>query len=141
MMGPCFRPAGFKGYDMAKILVVDDDAAMRITLTRVLIDAGHEVMVAADGTKGLAAYRKTPADVLLLDLFMPDKEGLETIVELRREFPAAVIIAMSGHRKMDLMLRAAEGLGAVRSIAKPFEPAALLALIQQAASSKGAART
>jgi FixJ family two-component response regulator len=63
---------------------------------------------------------------------MPNKEGLETIVELRREFPQAAIVAMSGHRKMDLMLRAAQGLGAVLSIKKPFEPEALVALVEQA---------
>ena len=117
---------------MAKVLIIEDDAAMRITLTRTLIASGYDIAVASDGVKGLAAYRNTPTDVVLIDLFMPNKEGLETIIELRKEFPQAAIIAMSGHRKMDLMLRAARELGAVLSIKKPFEPEALVALIEQA---------
>lgn len=114
---------------MTKVLIVDDDSAMRITLTRILVAAGYDVTVAADGVKGLAAYRAAPADVLLIDLFMPTKDGLETIVEMRREFPRSAIIAMSGHRRMDVMLRTAKNLGAVMTLEKPFEPEQLLALI------------
>jgi DNA-binding NtrC family response regulator len=117
---------------MAKVLIVDDDSSMRIALTRILIAADHDVIVAADGLKGLAAYRAVPADVVVIDLVMPNKEGLETIIELRREFPQAAIIAMSGHRRMDLMLRTAKLLGAVLTLEKPFEPEALLALIDEA---------
>jgi DNA-binding NtrC family response regulator len=117
---------------MAKVLIIDDDPAMRVTLTRTLIASGYDVGVASDGVKGLAEYRHAPTDVVLIDLYMPNKEGLETIVELRKEFPQTVIVAMSGHRKMDLMLRAAKGLGAVLSIKKPFEPEVLVALIEQA---------
>lgn len=120
---------------MAKVLIVDDDANLRVVLARKLIAAGHDVSVATDGIKGLAQYRAKPADVLLVDLFMPHKEGLETIVELRTEFPTAAIIAMSGHRRMDLMLRAAQGLGAIWTLAKPFEPEILTALIQKVTNS------
>ena len=116
---------------MAKVLIVDDDPGMCVTLARTLIGAGYDVSVAADGVKGLAQYRASPADVVLIDLFMPRKEGLETIVELRKEFPRAAIIAMSGHRRMELMLRAAQGLGAVSTLSKPFDPETLITLVQK----------
>jgi len=62
---------------------------------------------------------------------MPEKGGLETLVGLQREFPQVAVVAMSGHRKVELMLRAAKGLGAIRTFAKPFEPEALLALVAE----------
>ena len=114
---------------MGKILVVDDDAATRLGLARILRGAGHQVELADEGRECLNLYRTSPADVVIMDLFMPGKEGLETLVELRREFPAAAVIAMTGHRGVELMLRAAKGLGAVSTLAKPFESEVLLAAV------------
>jgi DNA-binding NtrC family response regulator len=116
---------------MGKILLVDDDAATRLTVARILRDAGHLVELAEDGRECLGLYRNAPTDVVIMDLFMPEKDGLETLIELRREFPHVAVVAMSGHRKVELMLRAAKGLGAIRTLAKPFEPEALLALVAE----------
>ena len=116
---------------MGKILLVDDDAATRLAVSRILRGAGHAVVVADNGRQCLDLYRVAPADVVMLDLYMPDKNGLETLIELRREFPYASVVAMSGHRQLELMLRAAKGVGAIRTIEKPFEPEALLALVAE----------
>jgi CheY-like chemotaxis protein len=116
---------------MGKILLVDDDAATRLTVARILSGAGHLVELAQDGRECIEKYRVAPAEVIIMDLFMPEKDGLETLIELRREFPHVAVVAMSGHRKVELMLRAAKGLGAIRTIAKPFEPEALLALVAE----------
>ena len=116
---------------MGKILLVDDDAATRLTVARILRDAGQLVELAEDGRKCLDLYRNAPADIVIMDLFMPEKDGLETLIELRRAFPQVAVVAMSGHRKVELMLRAAKGLGAVRTIAKPFDAEALLALVAE----------
>ena len=116
---------------MAKILLVDDDAATRLAVARILRDAGHLVELAEDGRECLDLYRNSPADVVVMVLFMPEKDGLETLIELRREFPHVAVVAMSGHRKVELMLRAAKGLGAIRTLAKPFEPEAFLALVAE----------
>ena len=113
----------------ARILVIDDEPAMRAVLNRVLRDAGYDVAFAADGANGLVEYRKAPADVVIVDLYMPDKDGLETIVELGKASPVPAIIAMSGHRTKDLMLHSAERLGALEVIGKPFEPEALLQMV------------
>jgi DNA-binding NarL/FixJ family response regulator len=64
----------------------------------------------------MALYRAAPAEVVILDIFKPDKDGLETIIELRREFPHVSVVAMSGHRAVDLMLNVAKDLGAVRTL-------------------------
>lgn len=117
---------------MPRLLVIDDDEAMRLALAGTLKAAGYDVATAADGAAGLAAYRAAPADLVVVDLYMPGKEGLETLVQLRREFPNAAVVAMSGNRNMELMLRAAEKLGAVQTIAKPFEPSEMLELVQKA---------
>lgn len=117
---------------VSRLLVIDDDEAMRRALARLLKEAGYDVTTAPDGAAGLAEYRAAPADLVIVDLYMPGKEGLETLVQLRREFPKAVVIAMSGNRNLDLMLRAAEKLGAVLTIAKPFEPGEMLTLVQKA---------
>ena len=126
---------------MGRILLVDDDAAARLTIARTLREAGHTVELAEDGRQCVDLYRAQPADIVLLDLFMPNKDGLEALLELRREFPQVVVVAMSGHRKLELMLRAAKGLGALRTIAKPFDPEALLALVaEELAQGKGRAQ-
>ena len=116
---------------MGRILLVDDDASTRLTVARILRDAGHLVELAEDGRKCLDLYRNAPADIVIMDLFMPEKDGLETLIELRREFPHVTVVAMSGHRKVELMLRAAKGLGAIRTLAKPFGPETLLALVAE----------
>src|SRR5260370_25461560 len=80
---------------MARILVVDDDHDICEVLEMGLTHAGHEVRVAADGASALRLVRAEPFDPIMTDIFMPGKEGIETIMELRRDFPAPKLVAMS----------------------------------------------
>ena len=97
---------------------------MREVLQRLLDTAGYVTAFAANGADGLVEYRRMPAVLVIVDLFMPEMDGLETIVELGKESPT--IIAMSGHPGRDVMLHCSERLGALETIGKPFEPAALV---------------
>jgi CheY-like chemotaxis protein len=117
---------------MARILVIDDEADMRALLDEMLRAGGHEVVLACDGRDGVAKYRANRADLVITDLFMPNQEGLETIVELRRDFPGVVIIAMSGKTSASAMLSIAVRLGAVEVLIKPFQPAELLGAVARA---------
>jgi CheY-like chemotaxis protein len=114
---------------MPRLLVVDDVAMVRVAVRAAFAAAGYRVTEAASGAEALDAYRKEPADLVLCDLFMPEKDGLEVIQELTQEFPGVRIIAMSAGRfgAPDL-LPDAERLGAVATIKKPFRPSAALAL-------------
>jgi CheY-like chemotaxis protein len=114
---------------MARILVVDDDHDICEVLAMGLKHAGHEVRVAADGASALR-----PFDLIITDIFMPGKEGIETIMEIRRDFPAVKVVAMSGGgRTGDLhYLRDAVALGAVRTLRKPFGRAELLDAVRAA---------
>ena len=116
---------------MARILVIDDDADMRALLEQTLKSAGHEVALAADGRKGVEQYRTKPADLVITDIFMPNQEGLETIMELRRSFPEVAIVAMSG-RVPGTMLSIAQKLGAVEVLQKPFVAEELLLAVARA---------
>ena len=116
---------------MARILVIDDDAEMRAVLQQALTAAGHEVALAADGGQGMELLRATPADLVVTDLFMPRQEGIETIVQLRRDFPELPIIAISGNPEATDMLTVARRLGAVKTLEKPFQPQELLSAVAE----------
>src|SRR5260370_37787243 len=81
---------------MARILVVDDDHDICEVLEMGLTHAGHEVRVAADGASALRLVRAQPLHLIITDIFMPGKEGIETIMEIRRDFPAVKVVAVSG---------------------------------------------
>ena len=108
---------------MASILVVDDDAAVRAAVREVLERAGHEVTEAGNGLEGLREYRSHPADVVVTNIVMPEKDGLELIQELKSSFPDARIIALSGYDEYGDTgyLHLAEQLGAVATLTKPFD--------------------
>jgi CheY-like chemotaxis protein len=118
---------------MVRILVVDDDDAVREVLGESLEAAGHEVRTAADGGRAIRIAAEWPPDVVVTDIVMPEKEGLETIIELRRTHPAVRIIAISGGGVVgpDDYLVPAEGLGADRCLAKPFRLGELSELIEE----------
>jgi CheY-like chemotaxis protein len=107
---------------MKRVLVADDDADVRESLRKVLVAAGYQVDVAGDGQSLLALHREKPADVLLIDIYMPDVDGLEAMIRLKSEFPGVKIIAISGGGFRDGadVLTMAAHLGAVRTVAKPF---------------------
>lgn len=108
---------------MANILVIDDDDIFRDVLVGALQHAGHTVRQATNGVEGLKMFHEQPADLVMTDIVMPEKEGLDTIRDLRREFPQARIIAMSGGLAHDpkLYLHMAEKFGASAVLAKPFD--------------------
>ena len=116
---------------MARILIVDDDAQFRKMLRMMLEKGGHEIFEAPDGKVGLALYKKDPTDLVISDIFMPHKEGLQTIKELRQDFPDAKIIAVSGGGKVKGFdyLDDAELFGANRTLAKPFTGKDVLAAV------------
>lgn len=118
---------------MARILIIDDDMAVRAVIKGALSDEGYEVLEAADGNEGLKCYQNSPTDLVITDLIMPEKEGIETIVELRREFPEVKIIAISGGTLYGSSdnLRMAERLGARRTLTKPFKIPDLLEAVRE----------
>jgi len=124
---------------MARILVIDDTEEVRWFLRLILEKAGHEVLEAPDGVQGLQAYHRQAADLVLCDLFMPEKEGLETIRELRGRHAGAKIIAISGgcpSTSVDF-LPLARKFGAARALHKPFDACQLLAAVGEVLSAPG----
>ena len=107
---------------MHKILLIDDDAGMRSVLQRALQSGGFEVEVASDGREGMKAFETNPADLVVTDLVMPNQEGIETIVALRKQNPQLPIIAISGvtHIKPGDSLKLASKLGVNATLEKPF---------------------
>ena len=118
---------------MARILVMDDDELLRGALRVVLEAAGYVVMEAADGDAGLRLQREQGADLALVDIFMPERDGLEVIRALRAEIPQPKIVAMSGGGQTGQIdvLSAAAAFGASRTLLKPFPPRELLKAIRE----------
>lgn len=115
----------------ASILVIDDDAIVRRTLQEILESEGHRVSCAENGRHGLVAFGRQRPDLVITDIIMPDQEGIETIVHLRKIWPKGPIIAISGGGRIGNVdfLQMAERIGADAILAKPFEPEELLALV------------
>jgi DNA-binding response OmpR family regulator len=118
---------------VARILIIDDEDQPRRMLQQVLIRAGYEVVEARDGNQGLQLFRVSQTDLIITDILMPEKEGLETIIDLRREFPAVKIIAISGGGRTGHLnfLEVAKRLGAQRTLQKPFELQEMLAAVRE----------
>jgi DNA-binding response OmpR family regulator len=106
-----------------KILVIDDDHLVRYALSKILSSYGYEVVTASDGKRGMIVLRDEHPDAVITDIIMPEQEGIDTIIQIRRERPGIKIIAISGGgriRNIDF-LEMAQSLGADEVIAKPFE--------------------
>ena len=114
-----------------QVLVIDDDEAVRQTIALLLEDVGIEVVQAADGKEGLRAFQRARPDLIVTDIIMPEKEGIQTIAEIRASGSKTGIIAISGGGagSADLYLNMAEELGADATLAKPFRPSDLLSLV------------
>lgn len=108
---------------MKRILVIDDDWQMREMMHQALERAGYEVEDAANGKIGMNLHREKPVDLVITDLIMPEKEGIETIRELRKDFPDLKIIAISGGGRASAegYLSVAKTIGANRTLSKPFD--------------------
>ena len=116
---------------MARILVIEDDPGMRLMLGEVLKRPGFDVVLAANGREGVELARARPADVVITDLFMPEKEGLETIKEIHQDSPQAAIIAISGKPGAPALLAVAQRFGASRVVQKPFTPEEILTVVEE----------
>ena len=120
---------------MANILIVDDDAAVQATIRIVLERAGHAVVVAGDGRKGLAIFEDGDFDLLVLDIFMPGMDGLETMKLIHQRQPLIPILVISGQpiswdsSAAPDFLKMATKLGAIVGLQKPFRPAELLTAV------------
>lgn len=119
---------------MATILVIEDNSEIRNVLCVMLEKAGHEVRDSLNGEEGIEKYREWQADLVMTDLFMPKKAGIETISELMEINPEVKIVAMTAHGTEEQydFLRVAEALGAVATLDKPFSNKELLDIVEAA---------
>jgi len=116
-----------------KILIIDDDAAIRKVVRTVLERNGFEVVEAGDGETGVKIYKETAADLVIIDIFIPGKGGLDTIMEIRRDFQDAKIIAMSGGgptMSAEGCLLLSRGLGVQQTLHKPLSMRELLEAVE-----------
>ena len=121
---------------MARILVIGDNADIRETVQEILALRGHDAIVAKDGDAGLRHFDSQGFNLVITDLFMPNKDGLETIGEIRGRFPMVPIIAISGSLTTGInvqpaYLKLAAIKWGVRVLPKPFDPEELLVLVNE----------
>jgi DNA-binding response OmpR family regulator len=117
---------------MARILVIDDEAELRRIIRIALEQAGHEVIEARNGDDGLRQHDDAAADLIITDIMMPETDGIETIIALRRHNPCIKIIAISGGGRVGdtNFLTLAAKLGADQVLAKPFRREQLLETVR-----------
>jgi CheY-like chemotaxis protein len=118
---------------MTRILVIEDDDDVRDLLRQILERSGYEVEEASDGVEGIKRYREKQSDLIITDIIMPRKEGIETITDLRIEFPDVKVIAISGGGRLgpEPYLEVAKGFGANRIIMKPFTSGEILGAVSE----------
>ena len=116
--------------DKTRILVVDDDDQILKVLEQLLEFAGYDVVKASNGNEATRIYREAQPDLIITDLIMPEKDGLEVIGDIKRDFPDAKIIAISGGNPGSKYLNEAGRLGASRTIRKPFHANDILEAIR-----------
>ena len=117
---------------MENILIIDDETPIRSMVRLILERAGYTVREAQDGIEGIRVFRETPADLIITDLIMPNKDGIGMIIELKKDFPALKIIAMSGGglNRPEGYLRGAQKLGAACTLSKPLNRNDLLRAVR-----------
>jgi two-component system response regulator (stage 0 sporulation protein F) len=125
---------------MAKILVLDDEPSILLMIKKMLEKAGHEVEIALNGIEGTRLFEKNKPDLLITDIIMPEKEGLETILELRSKHPDLKIIAISGGGRIgpDGYLPGAKLLGANLVFQKPLDQKEFLNAVSLLLNESGA---
>ncbi len=123
---------------MTRVLVIDDDDAIREVMQRTLADAGYLVLCAADGSAGLRSFQEFLPDLVITDIIMPEREGIETIRAIRSLDAAVPIIAVSGGARIGSLdvLSLAEKFGANRVLVKPFFGSALLNTVREILASR-----
>jgi DNA-binding NtrC family response regulator len=118
---------------MKKILIIDDEPHILLMLKKMLERVGYEIDLAANGNEGLELFKKLPSDLVITDIIMPEKEGLETIRAMKRMSPELKIIAMSGGGKVsaDNYLEIAKIFGASKVIEKPFTQQDMVSAVEE----------
>jgi DNA-binding response OmpR family regulator len=118
---------------MADILFIEDDELVRQSLTLALRSAGHAVHAARDGREGMEKFSSVNPDVIITDIIMPNQEGIETIIEIRKMNSTLPIVAISGAGGSDTIdfLKAATVLGATKVLRKPFGASALVDAVDE----------
>ena len=118
---------------MARILIIDDESQIRSMLRLMLERAGYEIAEAPDGIEGIRQYRENPADLIITDLIMPNKDGIGMIIDLKKEFPKVKILAMSGGgvNRPEGYLDGAKKLGATRTLTKPIDREEMLKAVKE----------
>jgi CheY-like chemotaxis protein len=119
---------------MAKILVIDDDPVICGVIQQILEAEGHHVVLASDGEDGLVKYYKNAPDMVVTDVLMPGKDGLEVLKEIRlRDVSTPVIAFSSGRRAItpDFILTSTTLVGATRTLGKPFTRVQLLEAVRE----------
>jgi len=125
-------PADQPGHTPPVILLIDDEESFRCVIKQVLVNAGFEVVEAANGAQGIQYFYDNPADMIITDIIMPEKEGIETIIELKKAFPSVKLVAMSGGGwyGTDIDFDMAKKLGA-KTLDKPFALQDLLDVVHE----------
>ncbi len=116
---------------MSRILIIEDHPQVSNVLRRILEAVGYEVGEASSGWDGLQQLRECPADLVITDLLVPLHDGLDTILQMTREFPKVKIIAVTGASWDFNVLDVAKALGASHAFAKPFEADALIDAVHE----------
>jgi CheY-like chemotaxis protein len=119
---------------MARILLIDDDDLVRKMIYLTLEHLGHEVVEAHNGKEGIRLFDRDTTDLVITDLIMPEMEGIETILRLRKIKPGIPVVAMSGGGRIKAsdLLPSAQQLGAKATLQKPFTKDELVAAIDAA---------
>jgi DNA-binding response OmpR family regulator len=114
------------------ILIADDEPAICTLLARVLTGAGYAVDLASDGYEAVRRFEAAHYDAAIIDVIMPNKEGIETMIEVKRRWPGCKVIAMSGGGRIgaEQFLDLARAFGVDSTLAKPFRPAAVVGALQ-----------
>ncbi|UCE65350.1 MAG: response regulator [Candidatus Zixiibacteriota bacterium] len=118
---------------MANILIIEDDQRLRLALKENLMFRGYEVNDAANGLEGIDKFTSNKPDLIVMDIIMPEKEGIETIREIKRDFPSVKIIAISGGGTLgpEHYLKVALAIGADKALKKPFRTDLLVGSIEE----------
>jgi YesN/AraC family two-component response regulator len=118
---------------MSKVLIIDDEPYILLMLKKMLEKAGYEVDLASNGKEGMDLFAKASADLVITDIIMPDKEGLEIIMEMKKQRPDLKIIAISGGGRIspESYLECAAHFGASRVFQKPFKQKELVSAVNE----------
>ena len=118
---------------MRRILIIDDEPYILLMLKKMLERAGYEVDLASNGREGMAVFEQDSADLVITDIIMPDKEGLELILEMKKKRPELKIIAMSGGGRIspESYLECARHFGAEKVFQKPFRQKEIVSAVNE----------